>query len=64
MAGHPSQLLNQSKKARNEKILDMLKKISPIAWQHINLYGRYEFHNKSKIIIYIDEIIKHLSKVM
>ena len=22
---------------------DALKRISPVAWQHINLYGRYEF---------------------
>ncbi len=22
---------------------DHIKQISPIAWQHINLYGRYEF---------------------
>ncbi|WP_202881877.1 Tn3 family transposase [Clostridium estertheticum] len=25
----------------NGKDLDVLKHISPVAWQHINLYGRY-----------------------
>lgn len=25
---------------------EQIKQISPIAWQHVNLYGRYEFRNK------------------
>ncbi|MGH0792501.1 Tn3 family transposase [Bacillus cereus] len=29
----------------NAQSSDMLKQISPVAWQHINLYGRYEFHS-------------------
>ena len=23
-----------------------LKQVSPVAWQHINLYGRYEFNQR------------------
>ena len=40
---------------------DVLKHISPVAWQHINLYGRYEFNTKSKSID-MDAIILELSK--
>jgi len=39
---------------------DMLKQISPVAWQHINLYGRYEF-NKYRKNINMDEIIQQLT---
>jgi hypothetical protein len=41
---------------------DVLKHISPVAWQHINLYGRYEF-NKSPESINMDEIIEKLAQV-
>lgn len=40
---------------------DVLKHISPVAWQHINLYGRYEFNTKSKSID-MDAIIIELAK--
>ncbi|WP_435791631.1 transposase [Clostridium sp.] len=40
---------------------DVLKHISPVAWQHINLYGRYEFNTKSKSIN-MDAIILELAK--
>lgn len=50
---------------RMERDSDMLKRISPIAWQHINLYGRYEF-NKKQESIDMSEIIQELiqSKVI
>jgi hypothetical protein len=41
---------------------DLLKQISPVAWQHINLYGRYEF-SKSPEIIDFDAIVRELSRV-
>jgi TnpA family transposase len=40
----------------------LLKQISPVAWQHINLYGRYEF-SKSPEIIDFDAIVQELSRV-
>ncbi|MCB2309201.1 transposase [Clostridium estertheticum] len=40
---------------------DVLKHISPVAWQHINLYGRYKFNIKSKSID-LDAIILELAK--
>lgn len=40
---------------------DSLKHISPVAWQNINFYGRYEFNTKPEFIN-MDEIILKLSK--
>ena len=40
----------------------LLQQISPVAWQHINLYGRYEFR-KSPEIIDFDAIVQELSRV-
>lgn len=45
----------------NGKDLDVLKHISPVAWQHINLYGRYEF-NKNPEPINMDVIIQELAQ--
>ncbi|EOQ00430.1 hypothetical protein IKC_06510 [Bacillus cereus VD184] len=45
----------------NGKNSDMLKRISPVAWQHINLYGRYEFHSNQEMIN-MDEIIQELAQ--
>ena len=39
----------------------LLKQVSPVAWQHINLYGRYEF-SKSPEIIDFDAIVRELSQ--
>ncbi|MFT9598937.1 Tn3 family transposase [Mesobacillus sp.] len=44
---------------RMELDSDMLKRVSPVAWQHINLYGRYEF-NKKQESIDMSEIIQEL----
>ncbi len=36
-----------------------LEKVSPVAWQHINFYGRYEF-TKSVQVIDIEAIVQEL----
>jgi TnpA family transposase len=41
---------------------DFLKRISPVAWQHINLQGRYEFR-KLPDEINLDAIIQELSQL-
>ncbi|MED1304753.1 hypothetical protein P4U65_30485 [Bacillus pacificus] len=43
------------------KIQMYLKQISPVAWQHINLYGRYEF-NKQQESVDMDAIIQELAQ--
>jgi len=45
-----------------EQDSDVLKQISPVAWQHINLYGHYEFNN-SQEPVNIDAIIQELSQL-
>lgn len=46
---------------KNGQELDVMKQISPVAWQHINLYGRYEF-NKQQESIDMDAIIQELAQ--
>src|SRR5699024_10368616 len=41
--------------------LDVLKQISPVAWQHINLYGYYEF-NKLHESVNMESIIQELNQ--
>lgn len=38
-----SQLLEKYKQEENIEALEKIKKIAPIAWQHINVYGTYKF---------------------
>ncbi|MCP4268038.1 MAG: Tn3 family transposase [Candidatus Brocadiaceae bacterium] len=51
-----SELLKQKKYSKNNAEADFIKKISPVAWRHINLYGHYEFH-RGRSLIDIDKII-------
>lgn len=43
-----SQLLIQLEKDNNTTLLDYIKRVSPIAWRHINLGGRFEFTSQRK----------------
>ncbi len=51
-------------KEKNDDIhgANMLKRISPVAWQHINLLGRYEFSKKPKDIN-MNEIVQELDQI-
>jgi hypothetical protein len=40
-----SALLLQNQETGNEDPAALLRHISPVAWQHINFYGRFEFAN-------------------
>lgn len=40
---------------------DLIKRVSPVAWQHINLRGRYRFRNQSHKLE-LDEIVANLSQ--
>ncbi len=44
----------------NTQEIDKVKQVSPIAWQHVNFCGHYEFTNLEDTID-IDEIIRKLS---
>jgi len=56
-----SALLKNAEKARDYEKIDLIKQISPIAWRHINLYGRYKFQKKENTIN-IQKIIDILEK--
>jgi hypothetical protein len=45
-----SMLLNRYQAAGQEKPLELLKKISPVAWQHIHFLGHYLFRNNDQPI--------------
>ena len=55
-----SNLLERKEKANKESEINDLKQISPIAWQHINFLGRYEFE-KLDIPIKIDKIVDKIN---
>ncbi len=41
-----SGLLKRYQAEGNQKALDLLKRISPIAWQHIHFLGHYAFRDR------------------
>jgi Tn3 transposase DDE domain len=41
-----SGILNRYQAAGNRKALELLKQISPVAWQHIHFLGHYAFRDK------------------
>jgi TnpA family transposase len=43
-----SKILEERKKAGTMEDADIFKKISPVAWKHINFYGRFEFQKENK----------------
>lgn len=52
--------LSKEKERNNQfKEIEIIKQISPTAWQHINFMGRYEF-NKPTEKINVSEIVKEL----
>jgi Tn3 transposase DDE domain len=40
-----SRLLDKHEGASGEKVIALLQKISPVAWQHIYFLGHYAFRN-------------------
>jgi hypothetical protein len=58
-----STLLEHKEKSGDAQAVALLKQISPVAWQHINLQGRYEF-GKQPTAISIDAIIQALDHTL
>lgn len=52
-----SNLISHKENIGDKEGIDVLGKVSLVAWQHINFYGRYEFKKNTKIIN-MDEIIQ------
>lgn len=41
-----SKLLEHKESIDRHEEADIIKRLSPVAWRHINLYGRYEFRQR------------------
>ena len=57
-----SELLTQKEISKSYDEADFIKKISPVAWRHINLYGNYEFH-RERSLIDIDKILSRAGEM-
>ena len=57
-----SNLLEHKEKIGDLEGAARLAQVSPVAWQHINLYGRYEFNHEPEIID-INSIVQELAKI-
>ena len=57
-----SHLLSHQETTGDKQGAERLKQVSPVAWQHINLHGRYEFSKQSENIN-INDIIQELIQV-
>ena len=58
-----SQLLKKHTTAGNEKIVQIIRDVSPIAWQHINLHGLFRFKNVQGNIDW-EAILKNIKVVV
>jgi len=52
---HLTRMEYKAEKAGRQEEADIIKRISPIAWRHVNFLGRFEFQ-KQPALIDIDEI--------
>jgi TnpA family transposase len=44
-----SRVLERKQAAGDNETVEILKGISPVAWQHVNLFGRFEFNKRGKV---------------
>ena len=56
-----SRLLEHQERSGDTQGAEATKKIAPIAWQHLNLQGRYEFQ-KAPDALNVDAIIRTLTR--
>jgi hypothetical protein len=56
-----SALLAQKEKEGKQNEADLITRISPIAWQNVNLLGRFEFQ-KQQNVVDIEEMIRLLEQ--
>jgi len=56
-----SDLLQHHQRTGNAHQSELLRRVSPVAWQHINLHGRYEF-NKLPQMIDVASLVQQLAQ--
>ena len=44
-----SRVLQHKQAAGDDETVEILKGISPVAWQHVNLFGRFEFNKRARV---------------
>jgi TnpA family transposase len=44
-----SRVLERKQAAGDNETVEILKGISPVAWQHVNLFGRFKFSKRGKV---------------
>jgi hypothetical protein len=54
-------LVAHKEAAQDSEAAALLKQVSPVAWQHINFYGRYEF-TKGPAPINLEGIVEELAQ--
>ena len=54
-----SKLLEHMEAIESHEKASIIKKLSPVAWRHINLYGKYEFHSRDRSFN-VSEIVSSL----
>jgi TnpA family transposase len=57
-----SHMLSHNETTGDSQGVERLKQVSPVAWKHINLHGRYQFRERTEHIN-INDIIQELAKV-
>ncbi len=57
-----SNLLDHKERTGEVQGAARFKQVSPVAWQHINLYGRYQFRKRPEAID-MSAIIQELAQV-
>ena len=58
-----SKLLARLRERQQDDLAEMVKKVSPVAWRHVNLGGRFEFNSINQVPN-IDGIISSLEEVV
>ena len=56
-----SALLAQKEKEGRQEEAEIIKHISPVAWQNINLLGRFEFHSQQDAID-VEEMVSRIGE--
>ena len=45
-----SEFLERAERENNAELADRIKRVSPVAWKHVNFYGEYTFRNTENVI--------------
>lgn len=51
-----SELLTHLMAKQQDGLIDIVKRVSPVAWRHVNLGGRFKFNSKRQVPIEMEEV--------